>query len=60
MAFHGEKVVFAKNNLPVVDLVPHKIEGKRKLGILMGKIQVPDDFDNEYPEINEMFYSIEK
>jgi len=30
MVFHGEKVVIAKNNLPLVDLVPHQPEGKRK------------------------------
>ena len=25
---YGEKVVIARNNLPLVDLVPHKLEGK--------------------------------
>ena len=30
MAYHGEKVVIAKNNTPLVDLVPHKPEGKRQ------------------------------
>ena len=33
LVYRGEKVVIAKNNLPLVDLVIHKPEGKRKLGI---------------------------
>ena len=56
MAYHGEKVVIAKNNLPLVDLVVHKPEGKRKLGLLAGKFEVPEDFLDEDPEMNEMFY----
>ena len=56
MAYHGEKIVIAKNNLPLVDLVPHKPEGKRKLGLLQGKLTVPDNFTDEDSEINEMFY----
>lgn len=54
--FHGEKVVIAKNNLPLVDLVPHQPEGKRKLGLLRGKVNIPEDFLAEDKEINEMFY----
>jgi len=56
MVYHGEKVVIAKNNLPLVDLVPHKPEGKRELGLLQGEFTVPDDFTDEDSEINEMFY----
>ena len=56
MVYHGEKVVIAKNNLPLVDLVPHKPEGKRKLGLLKNKFIVPDNFTDENAEINEMFY----
>jgi prevent-host-death family protein len=55
-AYHGEKVVIAKNNLPLVDLVPHVKEGKRKLGLLKGQFEVPDDFFEETDELNEMFY----
>ena len=29
---------------------------KRQFGLLKGKIFVPDDFDDESEEINEMFY----
>ena len=43
MVHHGEKVVIAKNNLPLVDLIPHQPEGKRTLGQLKGKITIPDD-----------------
>lgn len=57
MVYHGEKVVIAKNNLPIADLVIHKPTGKRKLGILRDKVKVPDDFLAEDEEINEMFYS---
>lgn len=55
-AFTGEQIVIAKNNLPLVDLVPHQAKGKRKLGLLAGKFKLPDDFNDEVPEINEMFY----
>jgi len=60
MAFHGEKVVIAKNNLPLVDLVVHKPEGKRQLGLLAGKFTVPDDFLEEDESINAMFYGENK
>jgi prevent-host-death family protein len=56
MVHHGEKVVIAKNNLPLVDLIPHQPEGKRRLGQLKGKISIPDDFDAEDEQINELFY----
>ena len=55
-AYHGEKVVIAKNNLPLVELVRYRPRGKRKLGLLAGRIHVPDDFLEEDNEINEMFY----
>ena len=60
MAYHGEKVVIAKNNLPLVELVIHKPEGKRKLGLLAGKFKVPADMMNEDETINEMFYGKNK
>jgi prevent-host-death family protein len=60
MAYHGKKIVIAKNNLPLVDLVPHKPEGKRTLGLLCGKLKVPDDIMAEDEEINEMFYGSDK
>jgi len=56
MVYHGEKVVIAKHNLPIVDLVIHKPTGKRKLGLLKGKFKVPSDFIDENVDINNMFY----
>ena len=56
LVYRGEKVVIAKNNLPLVDLVIHKPEGKRKLGLLVGKFTVPDNIMEEISQINEMFY----
>jgi len=56
MVYHGEKVVIAKNNLPIVDLVIHQPSKPRKLGILEGEVFVPDDFLDENKEINAMFY----
>ena len=56
MAYHGEEVIIAKNNLPLVELVAHKPKAKRKLGLLAGQIDIPDDFMDEDEEINTMFY----
>jgi prevent-host-death family protein len=56
MVYHGEDVTIAKNNLPLVDLVVHKPKGKRKLGLLSGQFEVPEDFLDEDKGINEMFY----
>ncbi len=55
-AYHGEQIIIAKHGLALIDLVPHKPTGKRKLGQLAGKLTVPDDFLEEDPVINEMFY----
>lgn len=52
----GEEIIIAKNNLPLVNLVPHKPKGKRKLGSLAGEFSLPEDFNAEDPEINEAFY----
>ncbi len=56
MVYHGEKVVIAKNNLPIADLVIHKPTGKRKLGLLKGQVDIPDNFIEEDEQINAMFY----
>lgn len=55
----GEKVVIAKNNLPLVDMIAHKPEGKRKLGLLTGKFKTPDNIMDEDADINAMFYGNE-
>ena len=56
MAYQGEEVIIAKNNLPIVELVAHKPKIKRKLGLLAGQIKIPDNFMDEDEEINAMFY----
>lgn len=56
MVYHGEKVTIAKNNLPIADLIKHEPSGARKLGLLRGNIDIPDDFCEEHEEINTMFY----
>jgi antitoxin (DNA-binding transcriptional repressor) of toxin-antitoxin stability system len=56
LVYRGEKVVIAKNNLPLVDLVIHKPEGKRKLGLLAGKFIVPENIMDEDADIAAMFY----
>ncbi|MEO1889722.1 MAG: type II toxin-antitoxin system prevent-host-death family antitoxin [Cycloclasticus sp.] len=56
MAYHGEEVVIAKNNLPLVDLVIHKPKKKRVLGLLAGEISIPSDFLEEDSEISGLFY----
>ncbi len=56
MAYHGEEVIIAKNNLPLVKLVAHNPKAKRKLGLLKGQINIPDNFLDEDEEINTMFY----
>ncbi len=54
--YHGEKIVIAKNNLPIADLVIHKPTGKRKLGLLKGQMNIPEDIMEENDDVNEMFY----
>lgn len=56
LAYRGEEIVIAKHNTPLVELVPHKPKGKRKLGRLMGSFTVPDDFLDESEEVNKVFY----
>lgn len=56
MAYNGEEIIISKNNLPLVKLVAHKPKAKRKLGLLKGKIGIPDDFLEEADETNAMFY----
>ncbi|MDX2441767.1 MAG: type II toxin-antitoxin system prevent-host-death family antitoxin [Desulfobacterales bacterium] len=56
MAYHGEEIIIAKNNLPLVELIIHRPKAKRKLGLLAGQIDIPDDFMEEDKDINAMFY----
>lgn len=56
LAHQGEKIVIAKNNTPLVELVAHRPQGLRRLGLLRGKFTIPDDFDAPSPEIEALFY----
>lgn len=56
MAYHGEEVIIAKNNLPLVEFVRHTPRGNRTLGLLEGKIRIPDDLTAADPEIEALFY----
>ncbi len=56
----GETYVieYGKQHKKVAMLVPYIPEKtKRKFGQLKGQIHIPDNFDIEDPDINEMFYS---
>jgi antitoxin (DNA-binding transcriptional repressor) of toxin-antitoxin stability system len=55
----GETFVieFGKKHKKVAMLVPYEHKKKiRKFGQLEGKLNIPDNFDDELEEINEMFY----
>lgn len=54
---NGEDIVIAKAGKPIIKLVAYKEKLKpRKPGLWKGKIWVSDDFDDEDPEINKLFY----
>ncbi len=57
MTLAGEDVIIAKAGKPVAKIVAYKEKLKpRKLGLLKGKIFVPDNFNDEDEEINKLFY----
>lgn len=54
---NGEDIVIAKAGKPVAKLIAYKEKLKpRKIGLLKGKIFVPDNFNDEDEEINKLFY----
>lgn len=54
---NGKDIVIAKAGKPVAKLVAYKEKLKpRKPGLLKGKIWISDDFNDEDPEINKLFY----
>jgi len=61
MAFQGEEVVIAKNNLPLVELVVHQPKSKIVFGLLAGSgvIDQGQNLLDENEELNELFYSSE-
>ena len=56
---NGEKYIieFGKKHKKVAMLVPYEETKKpRKFGQLKGKIDIPENFDDENKDINKMFY----
>jgi prevent-host-death family protein len=50
-AVAGEDVIIARAGRPVARLVPVEQKNEpRKLGVLAGKLRVPDDFDDALPD----------
>lgn len=55
-ALDGQEVVIARSGKPLVRLVPYTQSMKqRKPGLLKGKIQMPDDFNNSSEAILDLF-----
>ena len=53
----GQDIILAKAGKPVAKIIPYKKELKPRIpGLWKGKIWVSDDFDEEDPEINKLFY----
>lgn len=59
MAAKGEPFIIAKAGKPMVKVMPLKESGtiqKKRLGFMVGKISVPDDFDHMgRKEIEQLF-----
>ena len=57
---NGEEIIIGKAGKPVAKLVEYKEKPKkRKLGLWKGKVWMSDDFNDEDPEINKLFYGEE-
>lgn len=59
----GEKFVieYGKKHKKVAMLIPYEEQKqKREFGIYEGQTSIPDNFDDEDKEINEMFYGSRK
>jgi prevent-host-death family protein len=53
----GEEVIIAKAGKPVAKLVPiHSKKRKFQFGSAKGEFEVPDDFNETDPEIEDLFY----
>lgn len=48
----GEEIVISRHGRPVARLIAYRPPSlkRRKLGLLAGKLQVPDDFDDPLPD----------
>ncbi|MFT6205024.1 MAG: antitoxin (DNA-binding transcriptional repressor) of toxin-antitoxin stability system [Spirosomataceae bacterium] len=55
---NGEKVIIARNNDPIVELIPFKSKKKeRQPGKLRGKIKLLDGWEESDKEIEDLFYN---
>jgi len=50
-----KEIVIARNGRPVARLVPLETRAVRQLGLLDGKVNVPEDFDALNDEVGKMF-----
>lgn len=50
------EVVIAVNGTPAARLVPIEPKPKIKWGLLKGKMEAPENFDELNPEIEKLFY----
>jgi antitoxin (DNA-binding transcriptional repressor) of toxin-antitoxin stability system len=56
LAEGGERVVIARDGVPVAEIVPHIAQlPRRQGGQLRGQMWISDDFDAPMPEIEELF-----
>ncbi|HDY89487.1 MAG TPA: type II toxin-antitoxin system Phd/YefM family antitoxin [bacterium] len=55
-ALSGEDIILAKAGKPLVRLVPANADKKEiKFGLLKGRIQIADDFNDFGPEMKDIF-----
>jgi antitoxin (DNA-binding transcriptional repressor) of toxin-antitoxin stability system len=56
LAERGERVVIARDGVPVAELIAHEpTKTPRRGGVWKGKARISDDFDAPMPEIEELF-----
>jgi prevent-host-death family protein len=56
LAEEGERVVIARDGVPVAEIVPHVAQpARRRGGQWAGQAYISDDFDAPMPEIEELF-----
>lgn len=54
---NSDDIVNCKHDPPIADLVSHAPEGKRKLGLLKGEVEIPDEaLFGPDAQIEDMFY----
>ena len=53
----GERIILCDRNVPFAELrrLPVTDEGRRPFGLAKGKLELPDDFNESDPEIEELF-----